>query len=405
MSAVWLRCVGVGKRFAHYRRPADRLWEAITGRQRHTVQWAVRGVDLTVAAGESVAIIGRNGAGKSTLLKLVMGVLVPDEGRVEKSGRVTGLLELGAGFDARLSGRENLRLNGLLLGMTEEEVRRQEEAIVAFAELEGAIDWPLRSYSSGMVMRLGFAVAAHAGARCLVVDEALAVGDAAFQQKCWDFLRRFKGEGGSLLLVSHDLNAVRQVADRAVLLEAGTVRASGAVEPVVTEYLRLVGGERVEEVAAGGFGSGEVRFCAPPVLAVGGVAVRQVACGEEVELVLPVAAAEDVAEVSVGFAVRDRFGVEVFGMNSWQWGRVFAWRAGERGEVRVRWRCELAPGGYTVTVALHPGAHHVGRCFHWWERALSFEVAGVVGPPFAGLVRLPVRDFAWVAEVDGVCGA
>lgn len=398
MSDVWVRCAQVGKRFLQYRRPVDRLWEALFGGRRHTVQWAVRGVNLSVAAGEAVAVVGRNGAGKSTLLKVVMGVLVPDEGAVTRRGGVTGLLELGAGFDPRLSGRENLRLNGLLLGMSEAAVRRQEEAIIAFAELAHAIDLPLRSYSSGMVMRLGFAVAAHAGARCLVVDEALAVGDAAFQQKCWDFLRRFRREGGSLLLVSHDLNAVRQVADRAVLLEQGQVAAEGDVEMVVTEYLRLIGGEEARSVSEGGFGSGEVRFVAAPTLVVQGVAVTQVACGQEVALVARVRAHAAVEGVSFGFAVRDRFGVEVFGMNSWQWGRTFAFAAGEERTVRVRWRCELAPGAYTITVALHPGAHHVGQCFHWWERALAFEVAGVLGPPFAGVARLPVIAFGLAGE-------
>jgi len=391
----WVSCSAVGKRFAHYARPIDRLWEALSGRVRHETRWALRGVSLRLEQGESLAIVGRNGAGKSTLLKLVMGVLQPDEGHIQRHGRVTGLLELGAGFDVRLSGRENLRLNGMLLGMSGTELRAREDAIIDFAELREAIDQPLRVYSSGMVMRLGFAIAAHANARCLVVDEALAVGDAAFQQKCWDFLRQFKAQGGSLLLVSHDLNAVRLAADRALLLERGQMVCEGDVESVLTEYLRLIGGEGVRPAEAGGFGTGEVRIPSPPTLQVypSDALAQQVACGQWVQLVVPVECAQAVSEVTLGFAVRDRFGAEVFGTNSWQHGQVFDFEAGERSVLRVRWRCELAPGHYTVTVALHPGAHHVGQCYHWWERALSFEVAGVLGPMFAGVVRLPVDGF------------
>src|SRR6185437_15846247 len=167
----------LSKRFKIYNRTADRLVEGLFGKVRHRVHVALEDISFSLAQGEAIGVLGQNGAGKSTLLKLVSGVLMPDAGTIERRGRIAGLLELGTGFDGRLSGRENIAVNARLIGMTSAEIEERFEAIVAFSELAGFIDAPLRTYSSGMIMRLGFAVAIHADPVCFIVDEALAVGD------------------------------------------------------------------------------------------------------------------------------------------------------------------------------------------------------------------------------------
>lgn len=191
---------GITKRFKLYAKPSDRLKELVFGRCYHHTYTALDNVSFKVGKGEAVGILGKNGAGKSTLLKLLTGILLPDAGRIDIQGKVTGLLELGTGFDFNLSGLENITTNGLLLGMTPAEIRSLRDQIIAFAELEHYIKEPLRTYSSGMVMRLAFAIAIHANPDCFIVDEALSVGDAHFQQKCMRKIRRFRERGARWFL-------------------------------------------------------------------------------------------------------------------------------------------------------------------------------------------------------------
>jgi ABC-type polysaccharide/polyol phosphate transport system ATPase subunit len=197
---------------------------------------AVSHVSLQVGRGEAVGIVGRNGAGKSTLLKVIARVLRPTDGTVHVRGRVAPLLELGAGFDHELTGRENVFLNGAILGRTRRDMVRRFEEIVAFAELEDFIDAPLRAYSTGMVARLGFAVATDVDADVLLVDEALSVGDAEFQQKCMERIRAMRRDGASLVLVSHSPDVVRSMCERVVWIEGGHVVAEGPPEEVLPAF-------------------------------------------------------------------------------------------------------------------------------------------------------------------------
>ena len=201
---------------------------------------ALQQVSFTVHKGETVGIIGQNGSGKSTLLGLIARVYRPTSGVLEVNGRVAPLLELGAGFHPDLTGLENIYFNGVILGLTRKQIAERLEAIVQFAELEGYIDAPIRTYSSGMLMRLGFAVAAHVDADILLVDEVLAVGDARFQQKCYDKIRQFQREGRTILFVSHDMEAITQVATRALWLDKGILRADGDAQAVVQAYRRAM---------------------------------------------------------------------------------------------------------------------------------------------------------------------
>ncbi|MFN3690381.1 MAG: ABC transporter ATP-binding protein, partial [Fimbriimonadales bacterium] len=201
---------------------------------------ALNRVSFTIHQGETVGIIGQNGSGKSTLLGIIARVYRPTSGVIEVHGRVAPLLELGAGFHPDLTGLENIYFNGVILGLTRKQVAERLDAIVQFAELEGYIDAPIRTYSSGMLMRLGFAVAAHVDADILLIDEVLAVGDTRFQQKCYDKIQQFQREGRTILFVSHDMEAIRRVAQRVLWLDKGILRADGDASTVVEQYLHTV---------------------------------------------------------------------------------------------------------------------------------------------------------------------
>lgn len=241
----------VRKRFRLQHHPVVTLKAAVSNFWKRSYEdlWALDGLTLDVPRGQTVAVIGRNGSGKSTLLGLIGRVYLPTSGRVEVNGRVAALLELGAGFHPDLTGEQNVLLNGVILGMREREVRRHLDQIIRFAQLEHFRDAPLRSYSAGMIMRLGFAVAVFTDPEVLLIDEVLAVGDQAFQRKCLREIRRFQDEGRTILFVSHDIETVRQVAGRVVWIHQGRVRADGAVEDVVGQYLDFTNQEAAADSA------------------------------------------------------------------------------------------------------------------------------------------------------------
>ncbi len=258
MSAVVLRAEGLGKRYrigrlVRYKALRDTLTEALTAPWRRLSQtwrsdptgdeaviWALKGVSFTINRGEVVGIIGRNGAGKSTLLKILSRITEPTEGRAEIHGRVGSLLEVGTGFHPELTGRENIYLNGAILGMRKREIDRKFDEIVAFAEIEKFLDTAVKFYSNGMYIRLGFAVAAHLEPEVLVVDEVLAVGDTSFQQKCLDKMGNVAHEGRTVLFVSHNLAAVRQLCEKTMWIDKGQVALFGSTDSTVQAYLSSI---------------------------------------------------------------------------------------------------------------------------------------------------------------------
>ena len=250
-SAPIIRAAGLGKRYrlqhktnAPYKRLSEELTTIFKRKKISTEDfWALREISFELQQGDVVGVVGRNGAGKSTLLKLLSRITSPTEGRIELDGRVASLLEVGTGFHPELTGRENIFLNGAILGMSKAEIRSKFDEIVAFAEVERFLDTPVKRYSSGMYVRLAFAVAAHLEPEILIVDEVLAVGDTAFQKKCLGKMGDIAKGGRTVIFVSHNLSAVRALCDRAILLRQGRLAADGTVTDVLAEYAATTGGD------------------------------------------------------------------------------------------------------------------------------------------------------------------
>jgi ABC-type polysaccharide/polyol phosphate transport system ATPase subunit len=274
----------VSRRFVVRARETHTLKELVVARGRTGAQevWALRDVSLAIAAGESVGLVGRNGSGKSTLLRLIAGIIRPTSGRIATGGRVGSLLELGAGFHPDFTGRENVELNGALQGLSRARLRERFDEIVAFAELEHAIDRPVRTYSSGMTMRLGFAIAAFLEADVLLLDEVFAVGDESFQRKCFGVIAAFKERGGTILFVSHDASAVERLCDRAVLLREGQVAYDGPVHEAITRYRRALAEDATASAAEeeGEAGTGEARIGGVRLVAADGGGRERFLAGE-----------------------------------------------------------------------------------------------------------------------------
>jgi len=274
----------VSRRFVVRARDTHTLKELLVARGRTRAQevWALREVSLAVAPGEAVGLVGRNGSGKSTLLRLIAAIIKPTAGRVETGGRIGSLLELGAGFHPDFTGRENVELNGALQGLSRARIRERFDEIVGFAELEHAIDRPVKTYSTGMTMRLGFAIAAFLEADVLLLDEVFAVGDESFQRKCFGVIASFKERGGTILFVSHDASAVERLCDRAVLLREGSLAFDGPVHEAITRYRRALADE-TEAPSANGrrpAATGEARLAAARLVASDGTARDRFVAGE-----------------------------------------------------------------------------------------------------------------------------
>ena len=386
---------GLNKTFKLFHRPADRLKEAITGRVRHDSYHALKDISFQVAPGEVLGVLGRNGAGKSTLLKLLTGVLMPDSGEIHIDGRITGLLELGTGFNPELTGLQNITSNGLMLGMSHDEIEQRRQEIIEFSELGNYIQEPLRTYSSGMTMRLAFSIAIHAEPRCFLVDEALSVGDGYFQQKCMKRIREFKENGGSILFVSHDLNAVKMLCDRALVLEDGSVVFDGDADMAVNHYNRIMARQAEEEEGRhlerqqGAYGSREVEVVA------GRANGREsqsatLSSGEQLDIDLTLKAHQQVDDITLGIMVRNRFGQDIFGANSYQLGQRISLEEGSEQAVRLTLNADIAPGKYTITIGLHSREHHLDTCYWWYDSYLQFEIAGFKQHLFSGVCRLPL---------------
>jgi lipopolysaccharide transport system ATP-binding protein len=359
----------------------------------------LRGLDFEVAPGEAVGIIGRNGAGKSTLLKIITGTTQATEGEIETGGRVAALLELGMGFHPDFTGRQNVLIAGQLMGFCAVEIAAHMGEIEAFAEIGPYIDQPVRTYSSGMQVRLAFSVATAVRPDILIVDEALAVGDAYFQHKCFTRIRQFKADGTTLLFVSHDPGAVKTLCNRAILLEGGKIAKAGSPDDVLDYYNALLakkGGLPVAAAEPGkaetpGTRSGNKKAQILSVELLGstpGAGMFRV--GEAVTLRIRFIWHQALPELTLGVLFKDRLGNDIFGTNTFHLGLTLE-------ETPPSARCvdfeipelNLGVGSYSITIALHSAATHLAESYDWWDKALVFEVVPGNGPDFVGVCRLP----------------
>ena len=367
---------GLGKRY-RLRGSASRSLKSaaldlVTGRSRGRRDfWALRGVNFVVRRGETLGIIGANGAGKSTLLALLAGTTAPTEGRVTTRGAISSLLELGAGFHPDLTGRENVFLAGAIMGLSRRQMRARLDAVVSFAGIEPFLDQPVRHYSSGMYVRLGFAVAVEVDPDILLIDEVLAVGDADFQRKCLARMKEFKDSGKTMLIISHDLPTIGSISDRILLLEEGRVRGLGDPGEVVETY-RSLSRRKTAEGRAREWGTGEVRITGVELRDETGAVSERFRLDGALEARIAWRAAQRIENPVFGFAISDADGRVIHGSNTQIAGFALA---GLEGEGRLCLRIEpltLAAGTYLLSFSVHSADHR--RNYHRLDNRFAIAV-------------------------------
>jgi lipopolysaccharide transport system ATP-binding protein len=393
----------LGKAYRHYPSSRQRLaeWLLPWRGTQHRLRWVLRDIDLVVPPGQALGIVGRNGAGKSTLLKLIAGTSRPTTGRISPHGRVAALLELGMGFHPQFTGRQNVHLAGRLAGMGAAEIDALLPAIEAFADIGDAIDAPLRTYSTGMQARLGFSLATARRPDILIVDEALSVGDSAFQHKCFERMRQLRQDGTTLLLVSHSGQSIMSICDRAVLLDRGQLVRDAAPEVVLDLYNALLAEgdrERVRQVEIPGHGvttssgTGEAVIEDVSLTDARGARLAVADVGAPAVLCVTARATADLPNLVIGFLIKDRFGQPIYGTNTdLRSLPVGALRKGERVLLHAAIELRLGPGSYSVAVALHGAQTHLAQNYHWRDRCLLFKVENRTRAGFTGSSWLEPR--------------
>ena len=398
-AVVTLR--NLSKKYAIYERPSHKLLELLTlGKRRyHQEFWALKDIDLEVSAGTTLGVIGQNGSGKSTLLQLIAGILTQTRGDCYVHGSVSALLELGSGFNLDFSGRENVFMGGAIMGLDQRQMEKRLDEILEFAEIGDFIDQPARTYSTGMFMRLAFAVAIHVDPEILLVDEALAVGDLIFQHRCFNRVRRMRAEGKTILFVSHDLQAITQFCDRAILLDAGRKLEEGAPDEVVQRYQALVF-ERERKAAGRGevqtensqddnlpvinviprihhrYGNKGAEILGIILYSTEGEIVNQVRPGQEVQLVISARFQRSIPNPIIGFTVRDRLGVEIASSNTaYEELHLPACELGDVVTVGFGIRLpQLRSGSYSISPAVAQGNIWEHSIEDWIDNAFIFDI-------------------------------
>jgi len=450
-SEIAIEVNQITKSYLIFEKPSHRLWQMLfRGRRNFYREHAVlRDISFKVGRGETVGLIGRNGAGKSTLLQILCGVLEPNAGSCTVNGRIAALLELGAGFNPEFTGRENIFMSGQIFGLTDEEIENRYQDIVDFADIGEYVLQPVKTYSSGMFMRLAFAVIAHVDAEILVVDEALAVGDAYFVQKCMRFLKRFKERGGTLLFVSHDSSTVSALCDRAIWLSDGKVRIDADPKKVTQAYLAdmyrntqgadnslmqeargiastidpqkmgdLVDARRDLVLAsnlrndleitpfdnhAESFGKGGAKILGVTLHQLDGSPLLWAVGGEIVSLIVQFQAKKPIENVIVGFLVKNKQGQSLFGDNTFlsYMDEPLCCIAGEVMVARFEFRMPILPAGeYAVSVAISEGSQASHVVHEWIHDALI--LSSQASQVSTGLVGIPMRSIRVDRKTEGI---
>lgn len=442
-SNVAIRAKNLGKCYEIYKKPSDRIWQQFVGNRKQLYRefWALRAADFEINRGETVGIIGRNGSGKSTLLQLICGTLTPTSGTVQVNGKVAALLELGAGFNPDFTGRENVILNASIMGLSRKQIDEKFDSIISFADIGDFIDQPVKSYSSGMYVRLAFAIASHLDADILVIDEALAVGDAFFTQKCMRYLREFR-KHGTILFVSHDTESVLSLCHRAIWLEHGKVQKIGTAKDVAEAYLEAYfeANQGVSNLETGrqnssgkvednlpikdqrlqyinqshlrndieifsfdpdtaGFGKGESRIIQVGLTDEEGHPLSWIVGGELVKLRVGVEAINDIRSLIIGFYIKNNLGQMLFGDNTYL---TYALEpinvsANDRIEAVFNFQMPILPtGNYSITAAVASGTQEEHIQHHWIHDALIFKSHSSYVS--SGLVGIPMKNISMTLQ-------
>lgn len=391
-----IRVSNLGKAYKQYRNRWSRLieWVLPLAGLRHDLKWVMQDVSFSVEKGEAVGIMGINGAGKSTLLKMITGTTQPTVGSVDIQGRVAALLELGMGFHPEFTGRQNVYMAGQLLGLSADELTQLMPEIEAFAEIGDYIDQQVRTYSSGMQMRLAFSVATARRPDVLIVDEALSVGDAYFQHKSFDRIRAFRAAGTTLLLVSHDKGAIQSICDRAILLNAGRMAKEGAPEEVMDYYNALLVERETQNIRqtmhADGkvqtiSGSGEATVLDIRLLNAAGDQQELFDVGVPVTLQVRIKSFAAIPRLVLGYMIKDRLGQAIYGTNTDLKKQVLLdVQPDEEMTYRFDFALNLGPGTYSIATALASTDTHLVNNYEWRDLALVFTVANMTRHEFVG---------------------
>ena len=398
MSAPAVELRGVGKRFQRHADRRSTLKERIVrGRSKQTQDfWAIRNVSLSIPRGSVYGIIGHNGSGKSTLLKLMTGIYRPTEGAITTDGRVAALIELGAGFHPDMTGRENIRLNGSILGLSRGEIEHSMDTIIDFAGLRDFIDDPVKHYSSGMYVRLGFSVAVHMRPDVLLIDEVLAVGDEEFQRKCFDHLYTLRREGRTIVVVSHGLGQLEGLCDEVAWLDHGEVQSVGGATDTISAYLTRV---NAEETMAGAVaaaergddtaraGNGAVRCMSARLIDAEGQPLQHAETGRTLGFEVQMTCYERILGPNLRFALQHESGQLVTMMSNHRYGFDFGHIEGEKTVTALLTDNPLLPGRYRVHIDIfdHTGSVLIDN----WDDAVEFTVRSARGEIGQGFVELP----------------
>ncbi|TGM52810.1 ABC transporter ATP-binding protein [Leptospira adleri] len=391
-----LKVENLNKVYNGFSGPSKRILNVLTlGFFGNDVRYnALKDVGFQVKPGEIVGLIGRNGAGKSTLLKVLTGVSSYASGKITKTGSLRSILELGVGFNPELSGEENLYYNGLVWGLSPKEISSSMDEIFEFSGLKEFKNIPIKQYSSGMVMRLGFALATFSRPDILIVDEALAVGDASFQQKCLHRFRSFQEQGTMTLIVSHDLELLKSVCSRVLILEKGKLVFDGDPVEGFREYMQIIAdsgtdGESILPLQM----DSPLENLSLSLKFKGQINPRILPVGAEIEIEVVAKFKKNIPDLTVGFHIDDARGIRAFGTNTFHLGNSLKnVKAGESVTANFRLPLNFSAGKYSLGLALHEGDNHVGNSYLWKDGILSFELERLDLPKFEGAAWLPVKS-------------
>ena len=392
-----IRIQNLTKKYIGFNSPLERILTAasfglIPGSRLFT---ALKNINLTVNSGEILGIIGRNGAGKSTLLKVLSGVSKFQSGVLEKKGSIRSILELGVGFNSELSGFENIYYNGLVWGYSVKEIETLTDSIFNFSGLGEFRNVPLKNYSTGMIMRLGFALATANRPDILLVDEALAVGDASFQQKSLSRFQKFKEEGSAIVIVSHDLNLLQMISDRMIVIEKGKIEFDGLPALALKKYIQILAENSFSESSNQKNINSKFIESYSIIFSSAGVTKFIFGIGEVVTLLFSIQLKAAIPDLTIGFHIDDAKGLRIFGTNSYHLKKDLKnLKAGSTIDFRFTFPLNISHGKYNLGFALHEGDNHTTNCYLWKDDVLDFEVERLGVPKFDGPSFLPV-DCEW----------